>query len=396
MRPSRFVAIIVAVSAIVGCAAPVPAAAPSPAAVVITSTATTPQSGTATPSSAAPVSTGTATVPQSGTATPSPAAASGATGVAAPQSPNQQHPEVGPTQLKVMTFNIWLGGEVVDFNQVIAVIEQSGADIVGLQEAEGNTARIAAALGWHAEPRLMVISRFPIIAPPEAEGAAGLDYVYVQLAPGQIVSVANVHLTSDPYGPYAVRDGEPLEKVLEQERAVRLPEIEQLLAGWQEVRAAGIPLFIAGDFNTPSHRDWVSATVEALPHMRYAVAWPVTQAVEAASFVDTFRAAHPDPVADPGRTWTYGYPYPRLDANEAIDRIDYVFASPDAQVLDSEIVGEAGTPNVNIAVKPYPSDPRAVVSTVRVDPVEPPVFVAVDRVRVVAGERLVARYHGPS
>ena len=30
----------------------------------------------------------------------------------------QQHPEVGSIELKVMTFNIWLGGEVVDFNKV--------------------------------------------------------------------------------------------------------------------------------------------------------------------------------------------------------------------------------------------------------------------------------------
>jgi hypothetical protein len=36
-----------------------------------------------------------------------------------------------------------------------------------------------------------------------------------------------------------------------------------------------------------------------------------------------------------------------------------------------------------------------VVSTVRVKPVEPPVFVAVEQTRVIAGERLVVRYHAP-
>jgi hypothetical protein len=129
--------------------------------------------------------------------------------------------------------------------------------------------------------------------------------------------------------------------------------------------------------------------------MKYAVDWPVTMAMESAGFVDTFRAAQPDAVADPGRTWTYGYPYPRLNENEVIDRIDYVFAAGDVVTLASEVIGEPATPDVDIAVSPYPSDHRAVVSTVRLKPVVPPVFVAVDRVRVVSGERLVVRYHAP-
>ena len=40
-----------------------------------------------------------------------------------------------------MTFNIWLGGDVVDSGSVIGAIQGAHADIVGLQEAEGNRAR---------------------------------------------------------------------------------------------------------------------------------------------------------------------------------------------------------------------------------------------------------------
>lgn len=312
-----------------------------------------------------------------------------------PQSPTQLHPIVGEITLKVMTFNIWIGGEVVDLHQVVAAIQKAGADVVGLQEAEGNTQRIADALGWYADERLMVISRYPLIEPPDAQSPTGLDYLYLQIAPGQVVAMANVHLTSDPYGPYAVRDGQPVEAVLDQENNLRLPEIQDRLASWQEILNAHIPLFVTGDFNTPSHRDWTTATVKSLPHMLYPVEWPTTKAVEDAGFVDTFRAAHPDPVADPGRTWTYGYPYPRLNENEAIDRIDFVFAANAGSVVASQVVGEPGTPNVDIPVSPYPSDHRSVVSTVKVTPVEPPVFVAVDKVRVTAGDRLLVRYHAP-
>lgn len=51
--------------------------------------------------------------------TPSPQMTTTGSPTAIPQSPDQQHPEVGSIELKVMTFNIWLGGEVVDFNKVI-------------------------------------------------------------------------------------------------------------------------------------------------------------------------------------------------------------------------------------------------------------------------------------
>ena len=39
-----------------------------------------------------------------------------------------------------MTFNVWLGGDVVDFGKVGEVIRSSGADIVGLSEVENRSA----------------------------------------------------------------------------------------------------------------------------------------------------------------------------------------------------------------------------------------------------------------
>jgi hypothetical protein len=114
------------------------------------------------------------------------------------------------------------GGDVVDFGKVIEAIEGAQADIVGLQEAEGNTRRIAGALGWpYWSDRLHVVSRLPLIDPPGAKG----EYVLVQVRPGAVFALANVHLTSDPYGPCAVRDGKSLRQILRLERRTRLPEI---------------------------------------------------------------------------------------------------------------------------------------------------------------------------
>src|SRR3954452_1819989 len=111
------------------------------------------------------------------------------------QRPAVPTPAPTPVDVRVMTFNIWLGGDVVDFGKVIDAITAAGADIVGLQEAEGNTRRIAEALHWpYWSDRLHVVSRFPLIDPPEAKG----EYVLAQ--------------------------------VLANERATRLPEIGATLA----------------------------------------------------------------------------------------------------------------------------------------------------------------------
>ncbi len=303
-----------------------------------------------------------------------------------------QETPLEPVDLRVMTFNIWVGGELVDFGKVVESIQAAQADVVGLQEATGNAPRLATALGWqYVSERTQIISRFPLIDPPGADG----NYVYVQVNPGQVVAIANVHLTSDPYSPYAVRDGSTLEEVLQLERETRLPGIEPVLASLEKLIADGVPVFLTGDFNTPSHLDWTAAVMTTRAEVKYPVEWIVTKTVEAAGFVDTFRAIHPDPVENPGITWTYGYPYPRLKLDEVLDRIDLVFAANALEILDSQIVGPAGSPNVDIGITPFPSDHRGVVSTVRVLPVVPPLFVAVQNRRVMQGSEVVVRYHAP-
>lgn len=51
---------------------------------------------------------------------------------------------------------------------------------------------------------------------------------------------ANIHLTSDPYGPYLVRDGAPLDKMLALERRLRLPEVSEQVRELPDLTAAGI------------------------------------------------------------------------------------------------------------------------------------------------------------
>ena len=100
--------------------------------------------------------------------------------------------------VRVMTFNIWLGGHQVNYGRVVDAIRAADADIVLLQEAEGETRALADAAGLpYASPELHVISRYPLFDAPGADPA----YVLAEVRPGRFVAVADIHLTSDPYGP---------------------------------------------------------------------------------------------------------------------------------------------------------------------------------------------------
>jgi endonuclease/exonuclease/phosphatase family metal-dependent hydrolase len=287
-------------------------------------------------------------------------------------------------QLTVMTFNVWYGGVQVEFDRIGAAIEASGADVVGVQEPEGQLRRIAEAAGMsYVDESLHLISRYPIH--PAQRG--GIRFGYVALSPRRVVAVANVHLPSSPYGPELVRDGRTPEQVLRNERATRLGEIRPYLRALARLGARGVPTFLVGDFNSPSHLDWTAAN----PGVKYPLRWPVSAALERAGFRDSYREAHPDPVARPGITWTPGTPPPRVRPREPLDRIDWVTATGPAITLASRLVGEPGGPGVDVGV-PWGSDHRAVASTFEVTPAEaPPMATAEPRV-VRRGTPVTVRY----
>ncbi|GAA1308960.1 endonuclease/exonuclease/phosphatase family protein [Planotetraspora silvatica] len=313
------------------------------------------------------------------------------------------HSAVEHERLRVMTLNIFYGGDDLDLKtgdfcatpngcpqtlvQIERAVTQARADIVGVQEPERNVERIASALGWYGSDRAHVMSRFPIIDPP---GSNGL-YVYVEVAPGRVVAVANTHLPSDPYGPYLVRDGGTVKQVLDLERKTRLPAVQDLVKVLPALARKGIPVMLTGDFNSPSHLDWTPAVAAERADVPYAVKWPASSALAAAGLRDTYREAHPDPVAVPGFTWTPGSP--EADAHEVFDRIDWVLTSGPTRTIDSTVVGEKGGPDVGVGVSPWPTDHRGVVSTLDVVPAVPQVLVSPATRRVTIGKDLPVAFH---
>ncbi len=301
-----------------------------------------------------------------------------------------------PTRLKVMTFNIEYGGTIVDFDAIVEAAVASDADVIALNEAYRHAVRLADRAGYpYASPRLDVISRFPLLNPAGADGR----YLFVQLALGQVVAIANVHLSSAPYSPRLIMEGWGRKRILRNERVTRMPEIRPVVKTMVPLAAAGIPSFIVGDFNAPSHLDWTQETVGLLPQMQFPVRWPVSLLLAKRGFEDTYRAAHPNPLARLGTTWPADRPHSATSWNPPPDaphdRIDQVWVAGPATTLRSKIVGERGGRHVAIEVVPWGSDHRGVVSTVELTPGTSPVTVSFDPRLVRQGRDLTVTYHAP-
>ena len=241
----------------------------------------------------------------------------------------------------VMTYNLWVGGTT---SKNLAAIIKSGADVLGLQETNGQAARHAESLGWHALQSggsTAVLSKYPIIETYTAGAGVGAR-IRISTDPFQEIVVWSCHLTAFPYGPYdGCFDGASEASILGNETVSgRLPQVQTILTAMegQLGNADQVPVFLVGDFNTPSHLDWTEAT--AASHCDYAINWPVTLAVAAADLTDAYRVVHPDPAVRPGNTWS---PIVSLRDNTGLtpepqDRIDMIhYKGADVEVQSAEV-----------------------------------------------------------
>ncbi|MGC4045197.1 MAG: endonuclease/exonuclease/phosphatase family protein [Armatimonas sp.] len=281
--------------------------------------------------------------------------------------------------LRVMTFNLWHGGDAgkQPLEQSVRVVEAARADIVGFQETIGiasagatagdNGTRIAEKLGWHylvQSPGKGIASRFPIVSSTPSKIGATLS-----LPSGRTVTLFNVHLMYTPYQPYQLlgipygdapfitTEAEAIREAL----AARGEQVRELLAEIEEAAKGSNKddsFFVTGDFNEPSHLDW-TAESQAAGHCPVKVEWPSTKMLADAGFQDAYRAINPDPVRKRGLTWT---PTTALsDPKDHHDRIDFVlFRGHGVSAKVAEIVGESRV-YADTVVELYPSDHRAVV-----------------------------------
>jgi exodeoxyribonuclease-3 len=273
--------------------------------------------------------------------------------------------------LKVASYNILVGGTNggQPLSRTAAVIQASGADVVGIQESLGSIPALAALLGWNyrvfstdfgsetGNVDNAILSRFPITQTLRAG-------IRVQLAPGKEAYVFDAHLSPYPYQPYDLRDHliTTEAQAITSANNTRGAEINLVLAEVAPYISAGRAVFLTGDMNEPSHLDWTSAAAAAGVHA-IKVAWPASLSTVNAGFRDSYREIHPNEVTFPGNTWT-----PMPGSNEVHDRIDFVYSSGvGVTTTNSQIVGEVAS-RADIVSTPYPSDHRAVVGTFSATP----------------------------
>lgn len=318
----------------------------------------------------------------------------------------------GTVEVNVLTFNIWHSLAAVGPQgaaQGVSVIEESGADIVFLQESSrAAAAALAAELGWHVyapDGDVAVISRFPII---EFDSFNRWAKAVVQIGEKEVTTYSG-HLEYRGYSVYWPRGygGEALggdypaewrtwnkltegpvtdtDTLLQINEDSRRPHSAELLAAdaGQE-RAKGRLVIFGGDFNEASSLDWTDATANLYDHNGAVVPWQTTRTLLDAGYVDSFRKLHPDPATQPGMTWPANNEQVGVDklawAPEADerDRIDYIFYHPDERIQledvvifgpDSDIIrsqrepAAAGDPVVVPESAPWPSDHKAVLAT---------------------------------
>jgi len=298
-------------------------------------------------------------------------------------------------ELRVMTFNIWYGGEQVSFGQTAEVVRSAHPDLIGVQEPDGNLRLLANATGFsYIDEKRNIISRYPLFDPDTAD--KHFPYTWVLLRPGQVVAFANVHLPSTPFGPDLARDGKSAQEVLAVEKQIRMPELEPYIKALTDLMARDVPVFFAGDFNSPSHLDWTKETAAIRPGVLFPLEWPVTKTLADAGLRDSYREIYPDASKNPGLTFTPGYPHPWVKPGEMIERIDMIWTAGKTKTVESKIIGEPGNPAVDVVVSPYPSDHRAVVSTFRVVPSPAPPLIAVDTPLFVEGSDFLVRFQTPN
>jgi hypothetical protein len=313
--------------------------------------------------------------------------------------------------LKILSLNTWQQGTSVEggYEALVRIIVASEADVIMLSEIRNYnntifTDQIVQSLkdrgikfySFNSEKSPVILSKFPINSTPSINSNA-LAKCIIQLNPNIKVALYAAHLDYTHYACYLPRgyDGitwkkleSPVlevDKILDQNKASQRDEaIEVFIKDALIEKAQENLVFLAGDFNEPSHLDWGEASKNKFDHNGTVVPWNNSITLEENGFVDSYREKYPDPVTYPGITWPANNMNVDLsklvwtpEADER-DRIDFIYYHENARIelKDIFIVGPVGcivnghredsSPGEDKFIVPegiWPSDHKGVLAT---------------------------------
>jgi hypothetical protein len=314
--------------------------------------------------------------------------------------------------IRVLQLNVWLNGTQVKngVGDIVDFIVQTNADLVTLSEVENYNNRdfISALIDSLAVKGRKyygrksfdsgLISRFPI-TDQETVWAWKDDHGSITKA-GLVVGnhrvvLYSVHLDYLHYGPYLPRgyDGFTWKKlpapvtsadtILQfNDSSMRIGQIKAMIGNATLELQKGSLVFIGGDFNEPSHLDWVVSTKDLFDHMGLAIPWTCTKMLSGAGFTDAYRDLYADPVTHPGITYPSDNPEAGIDhlawapAADDRDRIDFIFyrknpavqlkevyvAGPQKSIAMGERIAESSGDPFIIPRGGWPSDHKGVLA----------------------------------
>ena len=247
--------------------------------------------------------------------------------------------------LKVMTWNIWHGGEhglqSDNFKKnnkhtenTVLVLKEEKPDIIFMQETYCCGMNIAKRAGYEYQSRgssnLSIHSKYPIIEKinlfkPFNSHAAVID------VEGQHILCVNVWLHYLPANSKKRFEELSSEQLIKEEGKTRFREIKAIIKGINALaQSKKMPIIIGGDFNSASHLDWTNKM--SFFHYNKSVEWPVSKFLFDNHFIDSYREV----TKNTEQNWipTIGFFSDRKG-----ERIDYIYyKSKKLKTISSKIV----------------------------------------------------------
>eukprot|EP01084_Bolivina_argentea_P042597 78544_1 len=315
-------------------------------------------------------------------------------------------------KLKVLALNTWDECTKVQggFDALVDVIIQTNADIVLLSEIKYNgkifSERIVHKLkknghqfySYDSKKSPLILSKFPIDSIVKIN-CKQLTKCKIKLHINNKIATIVLyaaHLDAGHYACYLPRgyDGKSwkplpnpvldINKILTQNKQSKRSEaIDIFIKDALKEKENGNIIIIGGDFNEPSHLDWINTMKNKFDHNGVVINWPQSTKLLKYGFIDCYRKIYSNPVEYPGITYPaynkdvelekLGYAdqvdeRERIDfiyyyKDKRIDVIDVVIVGPIGCVVNGKIVETNPGNDKFIMPKMWPTDHKAILAT---------------------------------
>ena len=299
------------------------------------------------------------------------------------------------TELKVLQFNIWQEGTVVEngFPAIVDNILSLDPDMITFSEVrnyndEDFIERLKQALKqkgleYYGKSSIStgILSKYPIskqeVIYPLQNDRGSVTKAEITVNDKTVI-LYSAHLDYTHYACFLPRgyDGITWEKLdtivtdlhiiqTMNQNSLRDEAVNEIIKDAKKEAEKDRIIIVGGDFNEPSHLDWVESTKDSFDHNGVIYAWDCSTLLYENGFRDAYREIYPDPSSHPGFTFPSNNEHMEVqkltwapDADEQ-ERIDFIYFKPNKKLYlkDISIVGPSGSIIRNERVKNESNDP---------------------------------------